>query len=110
MYLKVDLNGEPVEHVSDKMKRVRVTGKKALLIKVSAKKGAIIPPHTHKTEQLSTILSGIVRMTVADETIVLERNNVLVIPEGAIHSGVVLEDTEYIDFWPESTELFTLKR
>jgi quercetin dioxygenase-like cupin family protein len=72
-------------------------------------KGAIIPPHKHKIEQMSIVLSGVVKINVEDETIVLEKNNVLVIPEDIIHYGEVLEDAEYIDFWPEFTELFRLK-
>lgn len=110
MYLKVDLNEEQLEKVSDKMARIRVMGKKVFLIRVTAKKGAIVPPHAHRVEQLTVVLSGVLKMMVGGKAIVLTKNNVLVTPEGVIHKGEVLEDAEYLDFWPEVTELFTFEK
>lgn len=110
MYLKIDLNKEQLEEVSDKMARVRVRGEKVFLIRVTAKKGAIIPPHAHRVEQLTVVLSGVLKMMVDGKAIVLTKNNVLVTPKDTTHKGEVLEDSEYLDFWPEFTELFTFKK
>jgi len=104
----LDLEKISSPEVSEKMRRIRVTGEKILLIKVNAKRGALIPRHIHQVEQLTVVLSGVLKMVLNGKEFILKRNNVLITPAKVFHEGEVLEDSEYFDFFPEHVQLFKI--
>jgi len=86
----------PAEHLSDKITRRYVHGEKAMFVRFELKKGAIIPEHQHPNEQITYILSGSVRVTIAGEDWIVKKGEVVIIPSNVPHAFEALEDT--IDF------------
>ena len=52
--------------------------------------GAIIPEHAHPHEQIGTVLTGEIELTVAGETRSVAAGEAYQIPSGVIHSGRAL--------------------
>jgi quercetin dioxygenase-like cupin family protein len=53
--------------------------------------GAIVQEHRHPHEQISVVISGRLKMTLAGETATLEAGQGLLVPSNALHSAVALE-------------------
>ena len=65
------------------------------------KSGAELSEHTHPNEQITTVLSGELEVTVEGKAENLKAECVLVIPAGAKHSAKSIEDCRVIDvFYP----------
>ena len=53
--------------------------------------GAVVKEHRHPHEQISVVISGRLRMTVAGETVILEAGQGRLVPGQALHSAEALE-------------------
>jgi quercetin dioxygenase-like cupin family protein len=87
----------PHEVVTDVITRKIVTGEREMIAQVFLKKGAIVPAHSHESEQISYILSGALKFTIGGREVVVEAGEVLVIPSWAEHMAEALEDTVDLD-------------
>lgn len=54
--------------------------------------GTFFPDHTHQVDKMDAVLSGRFRMTMGDQSVVLEPGDWLFVPRGAIHSAEVVGD------------------
>ena len=52
--------------------------------------GAVVKEHRHPHEQISVVISGRLRMTVAGETVILEAGQGRLVPANALHSAEAL--------------------
>ncbi|MCH8284355.1 MAG: hypothetical protein IIC20_07245, partial [Chloroflexi bacterium] len=59
----------PEEHLAQGIKRRIITGDKVMLGRLFIPKGARVPAHRHENEQISHVLSGLLRFVVAGETV-----------------------------------------
>jgi len=59
---------------------------------VEIEKGAILPAHSHVHEQTTQITEGKLKMTICNETIILEPGMFTIIPSNVVHSAVALTD------------------
>jgi quercetin dioxygenase-like cupin family protein len=65
------------------------------------KSGATLPEHSHKHEQVVTIIRGKFQITVDGETQAIEPGRVVVIPSEAKHQGRAMTDCYILDvFYP----------
>ncbi len=93
------------EQVNPLLDRQVVTGNKAMVARVFLRKGAVVPPHSHESEQLSYILEGALRFQIKDsssgatEEFVVRAGEVLVIPSNVVHGAVAVEDTLDLDIF-----------
>src|SRR5262245_2795720 len=90
------------EQLNPLLARQVVSGAKAMLSRVYLKKGCVVPPHSHESEQLSYIVEGALLFRIgADqrEEITVHAGEVLVIPSNVVHSAVALEDTLDMDIF-----------
>ncbi len=93
------------EQLNPLLDRQVVTGKKAMVARVFLRKGAVVPPHSHESEQLSYILEGALRFQIKDsisgdtEEFVVRAGEVLVIPSQVVHGAVAVEDTLDLDIF-----------
>lgn len=68
---------------------------------VEAKAGSILQEHWHINEQCSYVLEGEIKMTIGDETVILDKHKFGVIPSNTKHSAIVLKDCKILDvFYP----------
>jgi quercetin dioxygenase-like cupin family protein len=89
----------PVEPVTDVISRQVVTGRNEMIARVLLKRGAIVPTHSHVSEQVTWILEGAMRLWIGvpEEEITLRAGQMVVIPPDVPHRAEALEDTVDID-------------
>ena len=68
-----------------------------MLAQIYLKRGALIPMHSHESEQMTYILQGALRFRVGDEEVVVREGEVLHIPAHVSHQAEALEDTFELD-------------
>lgn len=88
----------PLEQLSSTITRRIVTGEKVMSAIVELKKGANVPAHRHESEQITYVLSGALRFTMEDGSVIdVKTGETLVIPSNVEHAAVALEDTVDLD-------------
>ncbi len=67
---------------------------------------ASVPEHKHENEQITSVISGRFKFTIAGEEYIMEAGDVVVIPPNVLHGGVALTDCFIIDtFTPVREDL-----
>jgi quercetin dioxygenase-like cupin family protein len=61
------------------------------------KEGSEAPKHSHPHEQIAFVVEGRFRLTVGDETRIIQPGITAVIPSNVIHSGIALTDCSLVD-------------
>ncbi len=88
----------PQEILSSKIKRRIVTGEKVMVAIVELAEGAKVPAHSHESEQITYVVSGCLRFTMDDGSVIdVRTGETLVIPSNVEHAAVALEDTVDLD-------------
>lgn len=89
----------PLERMSDLISRKLFTGDKAMVAQVFLKKGAVVPEHSHESEQITYILEGALKFELEGREVVVRRGEVLHIPSWVPHRAVALEETLDLDIF-----------
>jgi quercetin dioxygenase-like cupin family protein len=82
-----------LERVTEMVARKAVPGDEISLTQVYLKKGALVPVHTHASEQMIYVLQGGLRYTVDATDVTLREGEVLRVPPDAPHQAEALDDT-----------------
>jgi quercetin dioxygenase-like cupin family protein len=101
------LKDSPREKLMDRVERRFLSGERCTLGQVWLAKGALVPTHSHESEQVSFIVDGALHFRLgADgaEEQVVRTGEVLVIPSNLPHSAEALEDTYDLDFFAPRRE------
>jgi quercetin dioxygenase-like cupin family protein len=88
-----------LEKVTEMISRKIVAGERAMLSQIYLKRGALVPIHSHESEQMTYILSGALKFLVGGEEITVREGEVLHIPAWLPHQAEALEDTFELDFF-----------
>ena len=92
------------EHISALIGRQMVHGENATVGRLLLSRGAVVPRHSHVSEQYSLILSGSLRFVFDDREVTVNAGEILFIPSNVPHSAIALEDTEDLDFFAPRRE------
>lgn len=85
------------------LERERIVGERVMISRVHLRKGCDVPTHAHFNEQISCVLSGRIRFTLANGQRDLGTGEVLHLPANAPHGAFALEDAVVLDvFAPPS--------
>jgi quercetin dioxygenase-like cupin family protein len=87
----------PLETMSDVISRRVFHGEKAMVAQVYLKKDAVVPLHSHESEQITYILEGALKFELQGREVVVRKGEVLMIPSNVPHRAVALEDTLDLD-------------
>lgn len=88
----------PVDHLNPSIDRQFVYGERTMLARLTLRRGALVPEHSHENEQITYILEGALRFTLGDgRVITVSAGEVLVIPSNLAHKAEALEDTIDLD-------------
>lgn len=95
----------PIEHLNPKLDRQFFTAGGVTLARLSMKKGLLIPTHHHVSEQITSIVSGELKMWIEGNEMILRAGDVLCIPPNLPHHTEALQDTVCLDvFSPPRTD------
>jgi quercetin dioxygenase-like cupin family protein len=92
------------ERLSDLISRQMLSGENATLSRLLLARGAVVPRHSHVSEQFSLILAGALKFIFDDREVLLNAGEVLFIPANVPHSAVALENTVDVDFFAPRRE------
>ena len=87
----------PVEAMTDYITRQMFNGEHTTVARIVLRKGAVVPRHTHPSEQFSLIFSGVLEFELPDGKHLVRAGEMLYIPPHVPHSAVALEDTIDLD-------------
>ena len=82
-----------LEKVTEMISRKLVTGEREMVGQVYLKKGALVPNHSHESEQMTYVLQGALKLLVAGEEVTLREGEVLHIRPNVPHQVEALDDT-----------------
>jgi quercetin dioxygenase-like cupin family protein len=92
------------EQLNTLISRQMLSGESATVARLLLTQGAVVPRHSHVSEQFSLILSGALKFIFDDREVVVRGGEVLYIPANVPHSAVALEDTVDVDFFAPRRE------
>jgi len=86
-----------LEKITEMISQKIVTGEREMLAQIYLKRGALVPMHSHESEQMTYILQGALKVVVDGEEMTVREGEVLHIPSGVPHQAEALEDTFELD-------------
>ncbi len=86
-----------LEKITEMMSQKIISGEREMLAQIYLKRGALVPVHTHESEQMTYVLQGALRFVVAGEEVIVREGEVLHIPSSTAHQAEALEDTFELD-------------
>ena len=86
-----------LEKITEMISQKIVAGEREMLAQIYLKRGALVPMHSHESEQMTYILQGALRVVAGGEVITVREGEVLHIPSGLPHQAEALEDTFELD-------------
>jgi len=86
-----------LEKITEMMSQKIIAGEREMLAQIYLKRGALVPMHTHDSEQMTYVLQGALKFLVGGEEVTVREGEVLHIPSGAPHQAEALEDTFELD-------------
>jgi len=89
-----DMKGE---WLNETISRKLAVGRKEMMGLIFFKKGAIVPAHKHRSEQITFVLKGALEFTIKGKKYLVRDGEVLIIPSNVVHEAVALEETEEVD-------------
>ena len=86
-----------LDKVTEMISRKLVTGEREMLAQLYLKRGALVPMHSHESEQLTYVLQGALKFLVNGEETTVREGEVLHIPSWVPHQAEALDDTFELD-------------
>ncbi len=93
-----------VEKLSDTITRQMLNGANTTVARILLARGAVVPPHSHESEQVSLILSGALQFVIGGKEILVSGGQMVLIPPHVVHSARALEDTVDLDIFSPRRE------
>jgi quercetin dioxygenase-like cupin family protein len=88
-----------LEKVTEMISRKIVTGEREMVAQIYLKKGALVPMHSHESEQMTYVLQGAMKFLIHGEEITVREGEVLHIPSWVEHQAEALDDTFELDLF-----------
>jgi quercetin dioxygenase-like cupin family protein len=88
-----------LEKVTDRIERKYIAGDREMVAQIYLKNGAIVPTHSHESEQLTYVLTGALKFTLEGRDITVRAGELLRIPSWIPHSAEAMEDTFELDLF-----------
>jgi quercetin dioxygenase-like cupin family protein len=92
-------NDVKLETVRDGISRRFIAGDREMVAQITLTRGAIVPEHSHESEQLTYVLTGALKFTLAGRDITVHAGELLHIPSWMPHSAEAVEDTFELDLF-----------
>ena len=76
-----------LEKVTEMISRKIITGEREMVTQIYLKRGALVPMHSHESEQMTYVLQGGLRFLINGEEITVREGEVLHIPSWVPHQA-----------------------
>ena len=86
-----------LEKITEMISQKIVAGEREMLAQIYLKRGALVPLHSHDSEQMTYILQGALKVMVGGDVLTVREGEVLHVPSGVPHQAEALEDTLELD-------------
>ena len=86
-----------LEKITEMISQKIVAGEREMLAQIYLKRGALVPMHSHESEQMTYILQGALKVVVGGEAMTVREGEVLHVPSWIPHQAEALEDTFELD-------------
>ena len=86
-----------LDKVTEMLSQKIVTGEREMIAQTYLKRGALVPIHSHDSEQMTYVLQGALRFLVGGEEVIVREGEVLHVPAQTPHQAEALEDTFELD-------------
>ena len=86
-----------LDKITEMISQKIIAGEREMLAQIYLKRGALVPMHSHESEQMTYILQGALKCLVGGEELLVREGEVLHIPSGTPHQAEALEDTFELD-------------
>ena len=86
-----------LEKDTEMISRKIVTGAREMIAQIYLKKGALVPMHSHESEQMTYVLQGALKFLIGGEEITVREGEILHIPSWVGHQAEALDDTFELD-------------
>lgn len=86
-----------LEKITEMISQKIVAGEREMLAQIYLKRGALVPMHSHESEQMTYILQGALKVIVGGEVVTVREGEVLHVPSWISHQAEALEDTFELD-------------
>ena len=86
-----------LEKITEMISQKIVAGEREMLAQIYLKRGALVPMHSHESEQMTYILQGALKVIVGGEVVTVREGEVLHVPSWIAHQAEALEDTFELD-------------
>ena len=87
------------ERLSNTITRQMLSGEHTTVARIFLTRGAVVPRHTHVSEQFSLILSGALKFIFDDSEVIVRAGELLFIPSNVPHAAEALEETVDLDIF-----------
>jgi quercetin dioxygenase-like cupin family protein len=88
-----------LERVTEMLSQKIIAGERETIAQTYLKRGALVPLHSHDSEQMTYVLQGALRFLVDGEEVIVREGEVLHVPSGTPHQAEALEDTFELDIF-----------
>ncbi|HZT30749.1 MAG TPA: cupin domain-containing protein [Bryobacteraceae bacterium] len=92
------------EQLNPMLARRVIHGEKITVARLELRKDAVVPLHSHVSEQMTMLERGALRFVINGEERILHAGEVLDIPPNAPHMVVALEDSVAVDLFTPARE------
>ncbi len=82
----------PSEQVNEKFVRKLAWDGGLMIAWMECQQGCVVPPHSHRNEQLTFVTRGQWRFQIGGRELVVGANEMVYIPPDTVHSAVAVED------------------
>jgi quercetin dioxygenase-like cupin family protein len=86
-----------LDKVTEMLSQKIVAGEREMIAQTYLKRGALVPIHSHASEQMTYVLQGALRVIVEGEEVIVREGEVLHVPAQSAHQAEALEDTFELD-------------
>ena len=106
-----------LEKVTEMISRKIITGEREMVTQIYLKRGALVPLHSHESEQMTYVLQGALKFLINREEITVREGEVLHIPSWVEHQAEAIDDTFEMDIfspirhdWLDGTDAYFHKK
>ncbi|MEZ5286028.1 MAG: cupin domain-containing protein [Vicinamibacterales bacterium] len=88
-----------LEKVTEMISRKLITGEREMIAHIHLKRGALVPMHSHESEQMTYVFQGALKFLINGEETIVREGEVLHIPSWVPHQAEALDDTFEMDIF-----------